>query len=388
MAHIISPYREIEMGQKARVSGHVKIKKVDRGGRTTFESTFDNLILDDFLQKGLSGIPNGPGGRTGQLLLLVGSGAQTTPAPTDTALNNTVGGATSGYTDITGEASSGAHPIVLGATPQDDFRQFTFSFTFDYSEAVGDLTELGIAVRRDFGNTAFTYYTSSPEKFGLITRTLIKDSNGNPVTLTKSGAEKLIVEYELRQYRPSEPTLDVNLNGQDLRLMLTTFARQGGDDPGFNVADDTTWAGDRRGVVNPTLEYLSGSLKYYRDSHASNQNNHHDYWFMLFKTEGTGSTPFLSYTPGGVNDTSNNVFTSHGRVEPDTVDRDVVALDGTFPYTGTADNPSRISLVTSPQYTVSNGMLLFLDPVTNGFKTFTLPAGYRLDVATTFERVR
>lgn len=389
MPNIISPYKEAEVGQKSRVTGHVRIKKVDREGRTTFESEFDNLILDEFLQNGFAGMPDYSGATQG-VLLLVGSGAQTTPAATDTALNNVVDGA---YVSLDLYSKNTPFPVVLGAIPADDFAQHTLTAEFDYSQAVGDLTELGIVTRRDFSYLGYNYYELSPAKFALLTRALIKDSAGNPTILSKSNAEKLIIEYELRFYRPTEPVFDVTLNSQSLRFFIPTYTRVD-IQSGYDLFDTSLGIHLRGGSGNNDLLGNQNDYVYYRDSHSSNLDDTTGMlWMGMLMSHKASAVNSYDYGVGGFSDTTNNVFTGHIQVSPDTVDRQVSKISpvGAGIFKGTSAAPR---IMTAEDETLNNymtfrpGCIVSLDPVTNAVKPFTLPAGYRLDIAHTFERTR
>lgn len=403
MPHIIHPHREIEIGQKARVTGHVKIKKVNRSGTTTFQSGFDNLILDEFLQNGFWGI-SGFGSAQGGLGLLVGTGVQTAPSPTDTALGNAIDlvqlGAiyrtsSSGLTDIL-QRIGYAEDVVLGPTAQDDYVPLTLHCEFGYSEAVGDLTELGIVARRDdSGILGFSTYQSYTSQYSLLTRALIKDSLGNPVTLTKTSAEKLIVEYELRIYRPNEPQIDVTLNGQSLRFFIPMIKRED-TDPNPRDLTDLSLAANltSRGVIaeNYPEDFLGAAGLSYVEQDAQIATNFMSKGLFLHKNSARNS---LATGWGGSDTLTDNVFTFHKYMSPDTSDRTMQAFTrgdmGTSDdfFKGTSASPAAIgSPRVSMPWTVYAGDILILDPATGRPKDFTLPAGYRFDMVFSFERTR
>lgn len=97
----------------------------------------------------------------------------TTPSYADTVLVNKVG-TLSGDATFVSVSNSGAPDYVYS---------LTYRFTGAIGNVVGNLAELGLES------------TSSP--FNLKTRALIKDSSGNPTTISVSSSEQVIVTYTL-----------------------------------------------------------------------------------------------------------------------------------------------------------------------------------------------
>lgn len=398
MTHIIHPYREVEMGCKARITGHVNIKKIDRSGNVTFNSKFDNLVLDEFLYNGLYGAYTGSNtndyGVAG-MSLGVGTGVQTAPLPSDTTLGNFLDMAHLGspgggqyfsddHVDISGE--SGQAQLILGATPFDDYRSIPMSATFDYSQAVGNLTELGVFLNRYNSTPGTSHYLANPGEYSLLTKTLIKDGSGNPIVVTKSSAEKLIVDYELRQYRCNEPVATFNLNGQDIKLFLPSMARENVSD-GRDLLDMSLSANTQHRSSNDRHNSLPANLSGGPISTVEKSKM----IFGMYKSNCATSSAIRSDLYGNIGDLSNFLFTGANQVDPDTQDR-VINCVGHMNYYQDLiwmrpdNDPYKIGASKSANFYPA--FFSFIDPVTNAAKDFTLPAGYRLDLGVTFERTR
>lgn len=149
-------------------AGRFKLEAVnaDTGERRVLAPWFNNLITD----QGLNRI--GTGGIGGYCH--VGTGT-TAPAVTDTALATKLAHTTSA---ISGVSSGSASLPYYGSRTQ--------VFRFGVGVAAGNLSEVGIG----YNATA------------LFSRSLIKDSSGNPTTITVLPSEYLDVTYELRMYAP------------------------------------------------------------------------------------------------------------------------------------------------------------------------------------------
>lgn len=157
------------MSNTTTIAGRYRIDAVnaETGAVRELAPWFDNLILD----AGLNRI--GIGGVTG--LCSVGSGA-TAPVETDTGLVSTVASTSTINTQSTG---------TQGSAPY--FGWFRQTYRFAAGAAAGNLAEVGV------GWTVGS----------LFSRSLIKDTNGNPTTITVLSNEFLDVTYELRIYPPA-----------------------------------------------------------------------------------------------------------------------------------------------------------------------------------------
>lgn len=141
-----------------------------KGTREVAADWFPNLILDQGLnQMATSG--------TYLNACQVGSGA-TPPANGQTALSSLVAGTTTRPVNTTSTASSPPYYVAQNVT-----------FRFAEGAAAGNLAEVGVG-------TAVSGTT-------LFSRSLIKDSSGNPTTITILSDESLDVIYQLRYYIPS-----------------------------------------------------------------------------------------------------------------------------------------------------------------------------------------
>ncbi len=129
--------------------------------------------------------------------------------------------------------SSAQHgSTIFGASSVEPYYCYVrITYRFAAGVAQGNLTEIGIGWRAGVTNN-------------LICRTLIKDANGNPTTLTILPDEILDVTYELRQYIPSTDvtgsiTFGGNLGGtysytlRPAKITTSSFTAQEG------------WAGQR-----------------------------------------------------------------------------------------------------------------------------------------------
>lgn len=112
--------------------------------------------------------------------LVVGTGS-TPPAPTDTALANRLA---INNSDIAIQGS--------GTTTAPYYAWFRRTFVFNAGVAAGNLTELGLTQRPGTG--------TGISKTFLFSRALIKNSSGDPITVTVLPDEILQVTYELRVY--------------------------------------------------------------------------------------------------------------------------------------------------------------------------------------------
>lgn len=149
-------------------AGRFKLEAVnaETGERRVLAPWFNNLITD----AGLNRIGTGPIGG----YCHVGTGTAA-PAVTDTALAAKLAHTTSA---ISGVTSGSATMPYYGSRVQ--------VFRFGVGVASGNLSEVGVG----YSATA------------LFSRTLIKDSSGNPTTITVLPSEYLDVTYELRMYAP------------------------------------------------------------------------------------------------------------------------------------------------------------------------------------------
>lgn len=167
---------EINMGA---VAGRYKLTVLRADGSVKHDGEwFDNLILN----AGLNRMGTGSIGT----YAVVGSGAGA-PVATETALKVQV----ASTSDVQAEASG-----ALASSPYYGWHRKTFRFPA--GKAAGNLSEVGIA---GYGAPLFS-------------RALIRDSNGDPTTITVLSDEVLDVTYELRVYPPlADVSNNVTIDG-------------------------------------------------------------------------------------------------------------------------------------------------------------------------------
>lgn len=149
----------------------------------------DNLILN----RGLDSFGNSNTRSLDAFMysLAVGSGSNP-PAVTDTGLTAKI--AQADRSSAAGASSSGR---VLGDNPYGWSRK---TYEFAVGAAAGNLSELGV---KYFNNDNL-----------LNTRALIKDSSGNPTTITVLSDEILVVTYEVRVYVDmADKTVNTTIKG-------------------------------------------------------------------------------------------------------------------------------------------------------------------------------
>ena len=142
---------------------------------------FDNLITDAALEdpgpfqqqvNGFAGVF--------YLHLCLGAGVVTTPAYSDTDLGNQIATKASGdFKVFTRESAAGVYPAIYKCEREVEFTNIS-----------GDLSELGI---RKGGSTGT-----------LMSRSLIKDGSGNPITITVTDNQTVRVTYTLYSIIPDE----------------------------------------------------------------------------------------------------------------------------------------------------------------------------------------
>lgn len=157
-----------------RLAGRLSWQMHDRRGRLTADGEQSNLVLDS----GLNLVASHGFSSMGQYLT-VGTGS-TAPAV--------------GQVALTTPAARKSAPVVASAPNRiaDGIHELTWTTTFDYAEANGNLTEWG----------------ASPLSTGnLFSRELFRDGANNPVPVTKTTDQKMTLSYTLRMTNtPVVPT--------------------------------------------------------------------------------------------------------------------------------------------------------------------------------------
>lgn len=174
---------DVEFG---RVSGRFMIEKILPGGeRVVAADWFENLVTD----AGLDGLGTQS---SAALTGACGAGSGTTP-PTvgDSGLQSQLGT----RAELTAWAAGPATTPV-------DHTWVRNVYTFNVGQVVGNVAEVG-TFSSTTGGTMFS-------------RALIKDTGGNPTTVTVLADEQLVVTYELRKYPPltdAAGTISITVDG-------------------------------------------------------------------------------------------------------------------------------------------------------------------------------
>lgn len=148
-------------------SGDPDFPRIDTG-------QFRNIITNNGLNALLGG-----GASTSILWLrpVVGSG-NATPSLTDTSLQSFIAGALTTATEFSTTRSYDAEPYKM---------EYTFRWRFAAGQVVGNVSEVGLA------NSGSPPNAASP----LFCRSLVKDSLGNPTTITILPGESLDIIYKI-----------------------------------------------------------------------------------------------------------------------------------------------------------------------------------------------
>lgn len=151
------------------VKGAFRTQLVNSDGTIDFDSgEQSNLITDGAFE--FDGFP-GPW----NTFLCLGSGVVTTPSITDTQLGNQVASA----------------PILFtgrSAQHQDDGLNYQISEWVEFEGLSVEISEIGLRKKTDSGT--------------LITRSLIKDANGDPTTIAVGSGQTLRLHYKLYYFFP------------------------------------------------------------------------------------------------------------------------------------------------------------------------------------------
>ena len=183
---------------KSELEGIIKLEIIKEDGTLKeadgLNIPFKNLITDS----GLNFIAGSSKISDAASYCRVGTGS-TVPSVLDTALNSQTGST----------SSSGTSTNSVQYTTQPYYSQHQIVYTFAVGDVSGNLTEIGF----------FPYSTGGP----LWSRALIKDSGGNPTTLTLLATEQLKVTYTVIRYipEPQTGTFTLNTNGTNSTVTYT-----------------------------------------------------------------------------------------------------------------------------------------------------------------------
>lgn len=250
------------MNIQANAAGFFKIevRKVNEDAPHTIIDWFPNLITNQGLDRLAVGSTT--------MYCSVGSG-NSTPVVGNTGLDLKVG--SSAYRS--GAEGSGA----ISVAPYYGWRRYSYSFPVN--TVIGNLSEVGIG------------WGSGTNNDSLFSRSLIKDENGNPITLSIVADDLLTITYELRLYpilTDSTGTINTGLGTHTytLRAANVTKSPWYGDFGQYTVLGSSSTAyvyptdigdvfnvpsGSRSGYIdyteNKATPYVAGS--HYRDMKLS-----------------------------------------------------------------------------------------------------------------------
>jgi hypothetical protein len=194
---------------KFGLQGFFTLKIRGRNGNIKYESTFENLITDNGLD--LVGTSRDWG-----RYCSLGSGTAA-PSVNDTTLGVLVATSPANYTYSGGASGSafGYSRTYNANSPYDSTH--TGRFYFDFGVAEGNLSEIGVGAGSDGTN--------------LYCRSLIKDGNGDPTTITVLSNESLEVFYSVVIYPPlTDVTGTIGGYDYTLRAAYVTSPSGAGND--------------------------------------------------------------------------------------------------------------------------------------------------------------
>lgn len=236
----------MKVGIGVGLAGRFSVEKRNRNGDITWSSEFDNLVLDvgwdnfkqQLIDRASHPMPN---------YLYLGTGTSE-PQATDSGL----------------EKVSETLPGKLRTHPSDDeyedneedrWAQVTKKFKYEEGEAEGVWTELGLAYGSDY---------DAP-----YNRSLIRDQNGDPVSLTILSDEYLTVYVQLRLYfgdATGEGSFDYNGETIDYTLshgstFYNDMLEEGTNYMNFNYTGSSSvgrgWQGDNMEQESGTTKFLT-----------------------------------------------------------------------------------------------------------------------------------
>lgn len=150
------------------LAGRFRLKKIKKGRDVYVGEWFKNIITDN----GLNLIPNSD---TKFWYCCAGAGSDT-PLNTDIAIQSFLGGS---------PASTGGDE---GLNTSENYSYIRKVYQFDVGAVVGNVSELTIGPNANGSN--------------IFSRSLVKDQQGVPTSISVLADEQLIVEWEYRVYQP------------------------------------------------------------------------------------------------------------------------------------------------------------------------------------------
>lgn len=213
----------------------------EKTGKVRAEYEFENLILDSGLDMG--GI--------GAVVEGVVLGSDTSePVATQSTMSNVIGSANS----VQAQGDGGVNLVTA---------PYYLSYFTTYRVAVGVATGNINQVAVGWG-----VHASNGTYAGLFSLARVKDSGGNPITITKLSDEVLDVKYTLRVYAPSDATGTVTIGGQTYNYIVRPAQFNGWaihtvfDSSWFStIPDPYSTASDINTVFNTPLGGVSAGTK-------------------------------------------------------------------------------------------------------------------------------
>lgn len=185
-----------------KVKGQVRlvVHKGDESNASIDTGFFDNLVTNN----GLNAILGAGASQSALYIIPVVGSGNMTPQPTDTALQSFVAGANGAATVNTSVKHYDSTPYRV---------VHTFRWRFDQGDASGNISEVGLA------NIAGIPTLTTP----LFSRALVKDSSGNPTSITVLPDEYLDVIYTITFFAGdfSSGSFDQIIDGE---VVSTTYS--------------------------------------------------------------------------------------------------------------------------------------------------------------------
>lgn len=210
---------DIGIGMGLVPTGHFRIEKRRHDGTLTWETEFNNLVLDI----GFSNLMDrlGDTDDINPEYLYLGTGTSE-PSRADTGLESVSG-------TLPGKKWAISTPVGNYNPGVEIYSQVDMQFDYSEGEAEGVWTELGLA----FGSTYSLPYN----------RSLIRDDVGNAISLTVLSDEFLTVYVSLRMHAPASPVAgSTTLNGSPIGFSLETNEGFTNDSP--RVFHKSFWVGN------------------------------------------------------------------------------------------------------------------------------------------------
>lgn len=206
------------------VGGYFTIQKFKHGQLIQQVGPFKNMVVNNGLNRlgsiQVSNVYNA---------VHVGTGT-TPPSPTDTSLANYVAG-----------QNMGTGTFSYGGEEDGYFASRNTTATFAVGAVVGNITEVGIA-----GTSANS---------NLFARSLIMDSDGNPIAITVLADEQLVVHYQLRHYPPLVDALAEVTIGPNTHITTTRAIQVASQSWAFPNPSGTNQAYVNEGNTNAARWY-------------------------------------------------------------------------------------------------------------------------------------